>query len=115
VRAVLLGRVLQLGDNLIIGVELINVEDGSQLWGEQYKRKLSDIFAVQEEIAKEVSEKLRLRLTSEQKKQLAKRYSENTEAYRLYLKGRYYWNKRTEEGLKRSIDYFQQAIGIDPN
>jgi len=114
VRAVLTGRVLQLGDRLVIKAELVDAADGAQLWGEQYNRQLTDILQVQEEIAREISEKLRLRLSGEEKKRLAKRHTENTEAYQLYLKGRYYWNKRTEEGLRRGMAYFQQAIGKDP-
>ncbi len=115
VRAVVTGRVLQRGERLIIGTELVDVTDGSLLWGERYSRNLADILAVQEEIATEISEKLRLRLTGEEKKRLTKRYTQNTEAYQLYLKGRYYWSRRTEEGLKRGVDYFQQAIDLDPN
>jgi serine/threonine protein kinase/Flp pilus assembly protein TadD len=115
VDAVLTGRVLQLGKQLIIGAELVDVADGSQLWGEHYNRKLSDILAMQEEIAKEISENLRLRLTGEEKKRLSKRHTENTEAYQAYLKGRYYWNKRTAEGFKKSIEHFQQAIEKDPS
>jgi len=113
-RAVLTGRVRQVGDGLMIAAELIDVTNDSQLWGEHYNRKLSDIFEVQEEIAKEISEKLRLRLTGEEKKRLAKRYTENTEAYQLYLRGRYFWYKRTEEALRKSIEYFNQAITEDP-
>jgi serine/threonine-protein kinase len=115
VGAVLTGRVVQRGDTLIIGTELVDVENGWQLWGGQYNRKLSDIFAVQEEIAKEISEKLRLRLTGGQKKRLTRHHTENAEAYQAYLKGLYYWNKFTEEGLKKSIEHFRQAIEIDPN
>jgi TolB-like protein/Flp pilus assembly protein TadD/tRNA A-37 threonylcarbamoyl transferase component Bud32 len=115
VRAVLAGRVVQRGDTLSIQTELVDVSKVSQLWGEQYNRKLADIFVVQEEIAKEISEKLRLRLTGEQKKRLTRRYTENTEAYQLYLRGRYHWNQRTNEGLKKSVEEFQQAIEIDPN
>jgi serine/threonine-protein kinase len=115
VEAVLMGRVTQRADLLIIQADLVNVADGSLLWGEQYNRKFTDIFTVQDEIAKEVSDKLRLRLSGEEKQQLAKRYTENTEAYQLYLKGRYYWNKRTEESLKQAIDYFNQAIALDPS
>ncbi len=115
VRAVLLGRVLQRGDTLIVGTELVDVGSGSQLWGEQYNRKFSDILAVQEAIAREISDKLRLKLTPEEKRRLAKRYTENTQAYQLYLQGRYYWNKRTEEAFTRAIEYFQQAIEKDPN
>ncbi|MFY9608030.1 MAG: alpha/beta fold hydrolase [Blastocatellia bacterium] len=114
VRAIVSGRVLQLGDNLVLGVELVSVADGSQLWGEQYKRKLSDVFAMQEEIAREISGKLRLRLTRAQKKRLTKRHTENAEAYQLYLKGRYFWNQRSVEGLHKGIAYFDQAIRTDP-
>ncbi|MCA1632505.1 MAG: tetratricopeptide repeat protein [Acidobacteria bacterium] len=114
VRAVLTGRVCQVGDTLMIQADLIDVVNDAQLWGEHYKRKMADILAVQEEIAHEITEKLRLRLTSEQKRRLNKRYTVNHEAYQAYLKGRYYWNKRTEDGLKRSTQYFQQAVDIDP-
>ena len=99
---------------MIIRTELVDVADGSQLWGEQYNRRLSDIFALQEEISKEITEKLRLQVTGDEKKRLAKRYTENTEAYHAYLKGRYYWNKRTAEWLKKGVDSFKQAIEIDP-
>jgi TolB-like protein/Tfp pilus assembly protein PilF len=115
VRAVLTGRVLYLGNKLIIRTALIDVFDGRQIWGEQYDREPLDIIAVQEEISREISEKLRLRLTGQQKKLLTKRYTENTEAYHAYLKGHYYWNKRTEKGFKRGIEYFQKAIDEDPN
>jgi eukaryotic-like serine/threonine-protein kinase len=115
VRAVLTGKVLQRGDMLTIQVDLVDTSDGSQLWGEQYNRKISDILGIQQNISREVSEKLRLKLSGEQKEQLAKRYTESTEAYELYLRGRYHWNKRTPEGLMRGIDYFQQAIKADPN
>lgn len=114
VGAVLTGRVMQRGDRLNIQTELVDVADGSQLWGEQYHRNPSDIFEVQEEIAREISEKLRLRLTGEEKGRLAKRYTENTEAYQLYLKGRYHWNKRTAEALEKGIESFRQAIESDP-
>jgi serine/threonine-protein kinase len=114
VRALVTGRVLQRGEMLIIKVEMVDTEDGSHLWGEQYNRKLSDIFTVEEEISSVISEKLRLKLSGAQKKQLSKRYTENTEAYQLYLKGRYYWNRRTAEGLKKGIEYFHQAIESDP-
>ena len=114
-RAVLAGRVLQRGDTLIIRAELVDVANESQIWGAQYNRKLSDIFSVQEEIAKEISEKLRLRLTSHERKRLTKRYTQNAEAYQLYLKGRYYWNRRTQEGVKRGLEYFQHAIEKDPS
>ena len=114
VRAVMLGRVLQLGDQLVIKTELVDVADGSQLWGAQYNRKPADILAVQDEIAGEIFEKLRLRLTGEHKKQLVKRYTDNTEAYQHYLKGRFYTSKATADGLNKGIEYFNQAIEIDP-
>ena len=113
VRAAFTGRVLQRADQLIIKAELVHTDDGSHLWGEQYNRRLSDIFTIEEEISREISDKLRLKLSGAEKKQLTKRYTENTEAYQLYLKGRFYWNKRTPEGLKKGIEYFQQAIDSD--
>lgn len=114
VRAALTGRLLQRGDLLIIKTELVDTEDGSHLWGEQYNRQLSDIFTVEDEISREISDKLRLKLTGAEKKQLTKRYTENTVAYQYYLKGRFYWNKRTEEALRKGIEFFQQAIESDP-
>lgn len=114
VGAVLSGRVLQRGDTLMIASELVDVVNGWQLWGEKYNRKMSDIFVIQDEIAKEISRMLKLRLSGEEKKKLTKRYTENTEAYRSYLKGRYYWNRRTPEDLSKSIDWFQKAIQQDP-
>ncbi|HEX8843937.1 MAG TPA: hypothetical protein VF791_04810 [Pyrinomonadaceae bacterium] len=115
VRAVLTGRVLQVGDSFVVKCELIDVEQHAQIWGEQYRRELADIFKVEEEISKEISSKLRFKLSGEEKKRLGKRYTENTAAYHLYLKGRYYTNKRTEEWIRRGIACFQQAIDTDPN
>ncbi|HEY0379229.1 MAG TPA: protein kinase [Pyrinomonadaceae bacterium] len=115
VRAVMMGRVLQIGDNLVIKTELIDTSDGSQLWGEQYRRKAADIFEVQEEISKEISEKLRIKLTGEEKKLLVKRYTDNTEAYRLYLKGRYCLSKATRAALDNALKHFRQAIDVDPD
>ena len=114
VGAVLLGRVLQLGGHLIVRAELVDVMDGAHLWGAQYNRKPSDIFELQEEIAGEISEALQLKLSAEEKKRLTKRYTDNTEAHHAYLKGRYFFYKRTEEALRKGIEYFQQAIEIDP-
>ncbi len=114
VRAVMTGRVLQLGDDLVITTELVDVRDGSQLWGEHYKRKLVDIFEVQEEIAKRISEKMEVRLSGAEKKKLVKRETQNPEAYQAYLKGRYYWNKRTPQGFLKGIEYFEHATRIDP-
>jgi TolB-like protein/Tfp pilus assembly protein PilF len=114
VRALVTGRVVQRGNDLLISVELVDTQENNQIWGEQYNRKLADTLAVQAEIAKEISEKLRLRLTGEQKERLSKAQTASSEAYQLYLQGRYHWNKRTEEGLKKSIEYFNQAIAKDP-
>ena len=114
VRATLTGRVLQRADVLIIKAELVDTADGSHLWGEQYNRQLSDIFSIEEEISREISDKLRLKLSGAEKKQLTKRYTENTRAYQHYLKGRFYWNKRTDEGLTKGIEHFKQAIELDP-
>jgi TolB-like protein/Flp pilus assembly protein TadD len=113
VRAVLTGRVVQRGDSLNVQTELVDVAGDSQLWGQQYNRKFSEIIPVQEEIAKEVSDKLRLRPTREEQKRLTKRYTENAEAHQLYLKGRYLWNRRTGETVRRAAEYFQQAIDKD--
>jgi len=114
VRAVLTGRIMQSGGSLRIGTELVDVATGSRLWGAQYDRKPGDIFAVQDEISSEISGKLRLQLTRAEKKQLTKRHTESAEAYRLYLKGRHHWNRWTEEGFYRAIEYFQQAVENDP-
>ena len=114
VSAVFTGRVTLRNDQVFIVVELVKTTDGSQLWGEQYRRQMSDLLAVQEEIAQQISWNLRLTLTDPEKKQLAKRYTQSIDAYQLYLKGRYHWNQRTPEGLQQSITYFQQAIDKDP-
>jgi len=114
VRAVLTGRVLQRGEMLLISVELVDVENGWQLWGDQYRRQAADIFAIEEDIAREISEKLRVKITPEKKELLARRYTEDVEAYHLYLKGKFFWGKRTEDGLKKGIQYFRQAIERDP-
>lgn len=113
VHAVVAGRVIQRGETLLIAAELVDAATGSQLWGAQYNRKLQDIFAIQDEIAKEISEKLRLRLTGAAKKRLTKRYTEKSEAYQLYLRGRYHWIKWTQEGFTKGIEYFDQAAQKD--
>ncbi len=109
-----MGRVAARAENLFIASELVGVADGAQLWGEQYNRKVTDVFAVQEEIAGMISEKLRLRLSGEEKTRLRKRFTVSPQAYQLYLKGRYFWNRRTEQGFRKAIEYFQQAVAVDP-
>lgn len=114
VRAVIAGRLLKRGDLVSLGVELVDVEDGAQLWSGYYNRSLTDIFAMQDQIATEISDKLRVRLTGVQRKRLTKRHTQITEAYQLYLKGRFHFARRTEESFKRSFEYFQQAVERDP-
>jgi tetratricopeptide (TPR) repeat protein len=114
VRAVLTGQLLQRDNRLLIKVELVDVKDGAQLWGEHYNRELSDILAVEKAIAQEIADKLRLRLTGEQKRRLGRQRTANAEAYRCYLEGRHHWNKRTAEGLKKCVKLFEQAMDIDP-
>jgi serine/threonine protein kinase/tetratricopeptide (TPR) repeat protein len=114
VGAVLTGRLVKLDENLVIKTELIKVADGSQLWGAEYKSSLADIFSVQDEVSKKISQSLRLRLSGEDEEKLGKRYTKDAEAYQLYLKGRYFWNKRNEEGFRNGIDYFKRAEEKDP-
>ena len=114
VRAVVSGRLLQRGSTLIVRAELMDVATGSQLWGGQYNRQPEDVFLLQGDLSREISDRLQLRLTGDQKQRLTKRYTEDAEAYRLYLKGRYHWNKRSAEGLQKAIEYFRQALDKDP-
>jgi serine/threonine-protein kinase len=114
VDAVLISKINQVEDELSIRVELVRTADNSRIWGEQYKRKASEIFNVQEEISNAVAENLRLKLGGEEKKRLAKRYTENPAAYQDYLTGRFYWNKRTKEGVAKSLECFNKAIEKDP-
>lgn len=114
VGAVLSGRVQQRGGDLIVSVELIDVSDNSQLWGAQYTRAASGILAMQEEITQEISRNLRLRLGDQDADKVSRRPTENSEAYQLYLKGRYFWNKRTVDGARKAKDYFNQAVEKDP-
>jgi len=114
VEALVTGRVVQRGDDLSVSAELVDAHEDKQLWGEQYRRKMADATSVQQEIASAISGNLRLRLTNEDKTRLAKSSTTNPETYQLYLKGRYHANQATAEGLKKSIQYFEQAISIDP-
>jgi TolB-like protein/tetratricopeptide (TPR) repeat protein len=115
VRAVVTGRVLKHGDQVSLGVELVDVADGAQLWSTSYNRSLADVFVMQDQIAMEISDKLRVRLTGDQRKRLTKRHTQNTEAYRLYLMGRFHLARRTGESFKKSLEYFQQAVERDPS
>jgi TolB-like protein/Tfp pilus assembly protein PilF len=114
VRAILTGRLIQTGDELMISVSLEDVENSRQIWGEQYNRKLSNLVTVQQEIAGDIYERLRPRLAGEEKKLLAKRPTENAEAYQLYLQGLFYWNKWTQADFKKAAEYFSQAVQKDP-
>lgn len=113
VRALILIRVIQLGDKLVIRTELVKVSDRSQIWGAQYERTSSDLLAIQDEIAKAIVESLKFKLTLQQQKRLTKRYTENVEAYNLYLRGRYFWTRYSKEWVLKSIECFKQAIDID--
>jgi TolB-like protein/Tfp pilus assembly protein PilF len=114
VRAVLLGRVLEAGDGVIVRVELVDAHDGRHLLGAQYQRSLADVVGLQEALAQEIADRLRLRLSGEDVERLARRETRSPEAYQLYLKARYYWNKLTLDGVKRSLELFEQAIQKDP-
>jgi eukaryotic-like serine/threonine-protein kinase len=114
VRAVLAGRVMQHGDSLVISVELIDCARDTQLWGERYNRKLDDIFEVQEQIATEITSKLRVRLSATDKKKLGARPTQDPEAYQLLLKAQHHGNKWSRVGIHKGIEYCRQAIEIDP-
>jgi TolB-like protein/Tfp pilus assembly protein PilF len=114
VKAILTGRVLRRGEDLQISAELVDARDRTQLWGEQYNRRAEDLLAVQSEISREIAEKLHLHLTAGERRQLDKRETVNPQAYELLLKGRFYGNKGGTENWKKAVEYFQQAISIDP-
>ena len=114
VGAIVTGRVIQRGDDLQVSVELVNAQDKTQMWGEQYNRRATDLQAVQAEIARTVSEKLRLRLTGAQEQQLAKQATQNPQAYQLYLNGLFYHRKGNIENYKKALDYYTQAVALDP-
>jgi len=114
VRAILTGKVIQVGDTLSIQTDLIDVADQSQRWGRKYNRKLSEILAVQDEIANEICSKLQLKFNGAEQQKLTKHFTADTQAYQLYLQGRYYWKKYSKEGLEKSIRYFNAAIEKDP-
>lgn len=115
VRAVVTGRVEQRDDRLIVEVELADARDGARIWGERYQRPASEVLAVQEEIVRAVVYQLRLKLSGDQQQQLAKRYTENTTAYRLYLQGRFHYLQYNIAGEEKALEYFQQAVAADSN
>ena len=114
VQAVLLGRVIQRGDQLTLSLELVDTSNENVIWSGQYNRKQADLISLQTEIARDVSNKLKTKLSGADEQKLAKNFTENTEAYQLYLKGRYRWNKRTATDIRKSVEFFQQAIDKDP-
>lgn len=113
VRAIFAGRMYQFGEDLVIKTELVDVNDGSQLWGAQYRRPLNDLAAIEQELSIEICERLKVRLNEEERRRLAKLYTENAAAYQAYLKGRYYWNQRTAKALRKAIESFEEAIKLD--
>jgi serine/threonine protein kinase/tetratricopeptide (TPR) repeat protein len=115
VDAVLLGRIEQRGDTLMIRTDLVSAKDGAELWGGQYNRKVADLLSIQETISKEIYDNVRPKLTGQESPQLTRHYTDNPEAYQLYLQGIYYWNKWTEVGLTKAIGYFNEAVERDPN
>ncbi|HSQ24862.1 MAG TPA: protein kinase [Pyrinomonadaceae bacterium] len=114
VRAVVTGRIVQLGDTVSVQTELVDVQNQTQLWGEKYRRKISDVLELPEDISRQISEGLKLELSGEARKQIGKRYTVNPQAYELYWKGRYHWNQRKPEDVNQAIKYFQEAIKLDP-
>jgi len=114
VDALLTGRVVQRGDDVQVSADLTKVDDNTEIWGEQYERKASEIVSLQQQIAGDIAEKLRSGLTGSEKQQVTKQGTQNPEAYQLYVKGRYYWNKRTNADIKTAISYFNHAIDKDP-
>ncbi|HEY3027988.1 MAG TPA: tetratricopeptide repeat protein [Pyrinomonadaceae bacterium] len=114
VQALLVGRVTQRGNELSVSTELIDVRDGSHIWGDHRERTVTDLRFLQQELTQDVTDSLHLQFTSDEQKEGARRYTDDTEAYQNYLKGRYFWNKRTEAGLRRGIEYFQKSVERDP-
>ena len=115
VQAILMGRVVQRGDQMTLSVELIDAQTENVLWGNKYERKSSELVALQSEVARDVSSKLKTKLSGTDEAKVTKNYTENVEANQLYLKGRFYWNKRTASDLQKSTEFFDQAIALDPN
>ena len=115
VQAILNGRVIQRGEQLTLSLELVDARTENVIWSEQYNRRQTDLLALQSEIARDVSQKLKIKLSGADEQRMAKNYTENTEAYQLYLRGNFYVDKRREKDIRKGIEYFEQAIAIDPN
>jgi serine/threonine-protein kinase len=115
VQAVMTGRIVSRGESLVISVELIDARNNKTLWGEQYERRLSDLLAIQREIAGEITGRLQLKLSGEGAQKLAKRYTTSNDAYQLYLQGRYHWGKRTKDEIFKGIEFYKRAIALDSN
>lgn len=115
VKAVLTGRIVQRGNEVSISVDLENATDSSHIWGEQYNRKVSDLLTIQDEISSIVTQKLRVEINEDDRRRLTQRYTDNVDAYQLYLKGRWFWNQRTGDGRRQALASFEKAIEIDPN
>ncbi|HKZ81499.1 MAG TPA: protein kinase [Pyrinomonadaceae bacterium] len=115
VQGIVTGRVVQRGDQLQVSAELVDVRDKTQMWGEQFNRPATDLLQVQAEISQHIAEKLRHRLTSADQQQLVKEAKANPQAYELVLKGRFHTAKAGQEGLKKALEYYHQAVAVDPN
>src|ERR1035438_10098579 len=114
VSALVSGRVTPHGDNVEVSAELTDVRDNTEIWGQRYSGKSADIISLQQQIAGDIAEKLRSKISSPEKQQVTKQGTQNPEAYELYLKGRYSWNKRTPSDIASAISFFNQAIAQDP-
>jgi TolB-like protein/DNA-binding winged helix-turn-helix (wHTH) protein/Flp pilus assembly protein TadD len=114
VDSVLEGTVQKAGDRVRVTVQLVNVQDRHPLWAQSYDEKITDIFTLQDVISEQVAQTMLVKLNVDEQRQHSKRETENVEAYQEYLRGRYFWNKRNEEGLKKSLEHFQHAITLDP-
>ncbi len=115
VKTVLTGRLVRQGDRIVLQTELVDVSSGSQLWGAQYDRSISDAPGLQRQLSQDIASNLRVRLTGSEQEKIRRHYSASPAAYELYLKGRFFWDKRTKQGLAQAITYFEQAIKTDPN
>jgi len=115
VGAVLAGRLDQRGDRLVVSAELIEVNTGAQLWGERFNREMVDVLAIEEEISRSIARELQITLRGDEQQRLARRPTDNTEAYQLYLQGRYHWNRRSPEGMTKALEFFREAVAKDPS